>query len=95
MGEVSIIGLGLAKNVFQAHGDRADGSVVFSRKLSRTQLLNFMASQPPCVVAMAYKIAGLDAELQQARDDRRQGPAVDGDPGSGGGVHSTATAAGR
>ena len=33
MGEVSIIGLDLAKNVFQAHGAGADGSVVFRRKL--------------------------------------------------------------
>ena len=38
MGEVSIIGLDLAKNVFQAHGAGADGSVVFRRKLSRAQL---------------------------------------------------------
>jgi transposase len=52
MGEVSIIGLDLAKNVFQAHGAAADGTVVFRRKLSRAQLLKFMASQPPCVVAM-------------------------------------------
>lgn len=52
MGEVSIIGLDLAKNVFQAHGASADGSVVFRRKLSRAQLLTFMAAQPPCVVAM-------------------------------------------
>ena len=35
MGEVSIIGLDLAKNVFQVHGAGADGSVVFRRKLSR------------------------------------------------------------
>ncbi len=52
MGEVSIIGLDLAKNVFQAHGAAGDGSVVFRRKLSRAQLLKFLASQPPCVVAM-------------------------------------------
>jgi hypothetical protein len=52
MGEVSIIGLDLAKNVFQAHGAADDGSVVFRRKLSRAQLLKFMAAQPPCVVAM-------------------------------------------
>lgn len=50
--EVSIIGLDLAKNVFQAHGAGADGSVVFRRKLSRAQLLKFMAAQPSCVVAM-------------------------------------------
>jgi transposase len=52
MGEVSVIGLDLAKNVFQAHGAGADGSVVFRRKLSRAQLLKFMAAQPTCVVAM-------------------------------------------
>lgn len=34
MNEVSIIGLNLAKNVFQAHGASGDGSVVFRRKLS-------------------------------------------------------------
>jgi transposase len=52
MYEVSIIGLDLAKGVFQAHGASADGSVVFRRKLSRGQLLKFVAGQPPCVVAI-------------------------------------------
>ena len=52
MEEVSIIGLDLAKNVFQAHGAGADGSVVFRRKLSRGQLLRFFGGQLPCVVAM-------------------------------------------
>ncbi len=52
MNEVSIIGLDLAKNVFQAHGAGVDGSVIFRRKLSRAQLLKFMSEQPPCVVAM-------------------------------------------
>ena len=52
MGEVSIIGLDLAKSVFQAHGAAADGSVVFRRKLSRGQLLRFLDEQPRCVVAM-------------------------------------------
>ncbi len=52
MKEVSIIGLDLAKNVFQAHGAAADGSVVFRRKLSRAQLGKFFSAQPPCLVAM-------------------------------------------
>lgn len=42
----------LAKTEFKAHGAGADGSVVFRRKLSRAQLLKFLAAQPPCVVAM-------------------------------------------
>ncbi len=52
MVEVSIIGLDLAKNVFQAHGAASDGSVVFRRKLSRLQVLRFFSDQPRCTVAM-------------------------------------------
>src|SRR5687768_1924444 len=52
MNEVSIIGLDLAKTVFQAHGAAADGAVVFRRKLTRHQVLRFFAAQPNCVVAM-------------------------------------------
>ncbi len=52
MNEVSIIGLDLAKNVFQAHGAGADGLIVFRRKFSRAQLLTFLGEQPPCIVAM-------------------------------------------
>jgi transposase len=52
MGEVSTIGLDLAKTVFQAHGADASGSVVFRKKLRRDQLLGFFSSQPRRVVAM-------------------------------------------
>ena len=52
MGEVTIIGLDIAKSVFQAHGADASGSVVFRKKLSRGRLLAFFAAQPACVVAM-------------------------------------------
>lgn len=52
MKEVTIVGLDLAKRVFQLHGAGADGSVVFRKKLSQTQLLPFLQSQPRCTVAM-------------------------------------------
>ena len=52
MDEVSIIGIDLAKRSFQVHGASADGSVAYRRKLSRGKLLSFLASQPPCTVAM-------------------------------------------
>ena len=52
MDEVSIIGIDLAKRSFQLHGARADGSVAFRKTLSRGKLLAFLASVPPCVVAM-------------------------------------------
>lgn len=52
MNEVSIIGLDLAKNVFQVHGARADGSVAFRTKLTRSKLLDFFGSVSKCTVAM-------------------------------------------
>ena len=52
MEQVSIIGIDLAKNSFQVHGARSDGSVAFRRKLTRPKVLAFLTSQPRCVVAM-------------------------------------------
>ena len=51
MGEVTTIGLDLAKSIFQAHGADAAGGVVFRKKLRRDQMLSFFASQPRCLVA--------------------------------------------
>ena len=52
MKEVSIVGLDLAKRVFQVHGAAADGSVIFRKKLGRAQFLAFLAKLPVCTVAM-------------------------------------------
>ena len=52
MEQVHMIGIDLAKNSFQLHGARADGSVAFRKKLSRAKLLDFVAAQPRCTVAM-------------------------------------------
>src|SRR5579872_2231236 len=52
VGEVSTVGLDLAKHVFQAHGADASGAVVFRKKLRRAQVLPFFAALPPCIVAM-------------------------------------------
>ncbi|TGS81051.1 IS110 family transposase [Mesorhizobium sp. M3A.F.Ca.ET.174.01.1.1] len=52
MQTVTIIGVDLAKSVFQLHGAAADGSVVFRKKLARSQFRKFMASHPPCIIAM-------------------------------------------
>ena len=49
---VTIVGVDLAKRVFQLHGATADGTVVFRKKLSRAQLLPFLVAQPACTVAM-------------------------------------------
>lgn len=52
MDEISIVGVDLAKQVFQIHGATSDGRVVFRKKLSRPQFAKFMAALPPCIVAM-------------------------------------------
>lgn len=52
MSEVSIIGIDLAKQVFQLHGACADGSVLFRKRLSRSQVLAFLGKQPRCIVAL-------------------------------------------
>jgi transposase len=52
MEDISIVGLDLAKRVFQVHGATSDGRVVCRRKLSRGQLRAFFAQLRPCVVAM-------------------------------------------
>jgi transposase len=52
MGEVSTIGVDLAKSVFQVHGADASGAVLFRKKLRRHQVLTFFAAQPRCTVAM-------------------------------------------
>src|SRR5215207_9036352 len=50
--QVSTVGLDLAKYVFQLHGADSAGAVVFRQTLRRGQLLAFLATLPPCTVAM-------------------------------------------
>lgn len=57
MGEVTIIGIDLAKRVFQAHGAQADGSVAFRKKLSRSRILAFLAEQPRCAALLRWRPA--------------------------------------
>ena len=52
MGEVSTIGLDIAKSVFQIHGVDADGAVVIRKRLSRPKMVEYFAALPPCVVGI-------------------------------------------
>jgi transposase len=45
-----MIGVDLAKNVFQIHGALRTGEVQFRKKLTRAQFLAFMGQQEPCLV---------------------------------------------
>jgi transposase len=52
MEEVAVVGLDLAKNVFQVHGVGAVGQVVVRRQLRRAQVLGFFRDLQPCLVGM-------------------------------------------
>jgi len=52
MNEVIIIGVDLAKNVFQIHGVDGSGGVVIRRQLRRSRMLPFFKKQPPGLVGM-------------------------------------------
>ena len=52
MATISMIGLDLAKNVFQIHGIDDAGKVVLQRQLRRGQMEKFFAELPPTVVGM-------------------------------------------
>jgi transposase len=52
MGEVSTIGLDIAKSVFQVHGADVDGAVVIRKRVSRAKVLEFFSTLPACVVGI-------------------------------------------
>src|SRR6516164_11029489 len=52
MGEVSTIGLDIAKSIFQIHGVDADGVVMIRKRIRRAKLLEFFAALPACLVGI-------------------------------------------
>lgn len=52
MGELTTMGLDLAKHVFQVHGVDAEGAVVLRKQLRRGQVLTFFSRLPRCVVGV-------------------------------------------
>lgn len=52
MSEVIKIGLDIAKHVFHVHGADGRGRAMFSKRISRGELLDFFAAQPSCTVAL-------------------------------------------
>jgi transposase len=70
----AMIGVDLAKSVFQLHGASMTGEVRFRKKLSRPQFMKFMAEHPAAVVVMeAYGGASYWArELVRAGHDVKE-----------------------
>ena len=52
MGEITTIGVDLAKHVFQVHGVDAEGATVLRKQLRRGQVLAFFSKLPPCIVGL-------------------------------------------
>ena len=52
MGQVVVVGLDIAKSVFQVHGIDRDGGVVVRRRLRRARVLAFFATVEPCRIGI-------------------------------------------
>jgi hypothetical protein len=59
MGDVSTIGLDIAKSVFQVHGVDVAGAVVIRKRVSRAKVLEYFGDLPPC-------LAGIEASALPA-----------------------------
>jgi transposase len=56
--QIAVIGLDMAKNVFQVHGIDDSGHAVLKRKLRRSEVLPFFAGLAPALVGIeAYHTA--------------------------------------
>ena len=52
MGDITTIGLDLAKNIFQVHAVDEAGNVVVRKRLRRSQVLAFFAGIAACLVGL-------------------------------------------
>lgn len=52
MKNIKVLGIDLAKNVFQLHGTDAKGKRVLSKRMSREKLTEFMANLSPCLIGI-------------------------------------------
>lgn len=52
MKDIKVLGVDLAKNVFQVHGADEHGRKVLSKRLGREELIEFMSNSQPCIVGI-------------------------------------------
>ena len=72
MGEVSTIGLDIAKSVFQVHGVDENGTVVLRKRVSRAKMVEFFGGLKPCLVG----IEACPAARHWGRELRARGHSV-------------------
>ena len=52
MGQITTIGLDIAKSTFQVHGVDATGEVILRRRLTRARVVPFFQKLAPCLVGI-------------------------------------------
>ena len=52
MGNVTTVGIDLAKNVFSLHGVDGNGAVMLRKTVSRARLMEVVAQQPACLIGL-------------------------------------------
>ena len=52
MENITLLGIDIAKNVFQLHGVDKSGKVVLKKRLTRSKFVTFIANLPTCIIAM-------------------------------------------
>jgi len=52
MVEITTVGLDIAKQLFQVHGVSADGTVLFNRRLRRSEVVRYFTKLPVCLVGI-------------------------------------------
>jgi transposase len=52
MKDIKVLGIDLAKNVFQLHGNDAKGKKVLTKRLTREKLVEFLSQMKPCTIGI-------------------------------------------
>ena len=52
MGDLKVLGIDLAKNIFQLHGTDEVGHKVLSKRIRRKQLLTYLSNIPCCLIGI-------------------------------------------
>lgn len=52
MENFTVMGIDIAKNVMQLHGETADGKIVLKKRISREKFLEFMSNKKTCLIGM-------------------------------------------
>src|SRR5262245_66403770 len=69
--QVVRIGLDIAKQSFQVHGEDTHGKVAVRKQLSRSKVLPYFAQLPPCPVRVA-ECAGVQHSARELQNGRHE-----------------------